>query len=220
MDLWTKVDAYLTQTLLPSDPILDATLASNTAANLPSIDVSPLQGKFLELLVRLRNARRILEIGTLGGYSTISMARGLPADGYLLTLEFNPRHAEVARANIAHAGLAHLVEIRTGPALDSLTQLAAENPAPFDLIFLDADKRNNANYLDRVLPFTRPGTLILVDNIIRDGAILDATSTDPDVQGQRLTLEKLAANPRLSSTGLQTVGSKGYDGFAMALVLD
>jgi predicted O-methyltransferase YrrM len=219
--LWTNVDHCLASTLLPADPILDTALAANAAAGLPSIDVSPLQGKFLQLLVQLRGARRILEIGTLGGYSTISMARGLPAndpEAHLLSLEFSPKHAAVARTNVAHAGLAHLVEVRVGPALDSLTTLAAENPAPFDLIFLDADKANNPHYLDRILAFTRPGTLILVDNIIRDGEILDATSTDPNVQGQRQTLAKLAANPHLTATAIQTVGAKGWDGFAMALV--
>jgi predicted O-methyltransferase YrrM len=217
--LWTEVDRYLVDTLMPVDPALDAALAANAAAELPSIDVAPNQGKLLHLLARLVNARRILEVGTLGGYSTTWMARALPPDGHLLSLEFGAKHAEVARANIAHAGLSHLVEIRVGPALDSFAQLHAEDPKPFDLIFLDADKSNNPHYLTQALKLSRPGTLILVDNIIRDGAILDANSADPNVQGQRQTLAMIAAEPRLSATAIQTVGSKGWDGFAMALVV-
>jgi predicted O-methyltransferase YrrM len=216
---WTAVDRYFTETLVPSDPVLDAALRANAKAGLPSIDVAPNQGKFLQLLVQLRGARRILEIGTLGGYSSIWMARALPADGLLTTLEFSPKHAEVARANIAHAGLEKLVEIRVGPALETLAKMEKEGTEPFDLIFIDADKPNNPNYLPWALKFSRPGTLLIGDNIVREGEVADASSTDPNVQGQRRFLEMMAAEPRLSATALQTVGSKGYDGFAMALVL-
>jgi predicted O-methyltransferase YrrM len=217
--LWTAVDTYLSGTLLPTDPVLDAALEANHAAGLPTIDVAPNQGMFLHLLARLTKARRILEIGTLGGYSTTWLARALPTDGKLITLEFEPKHAAVAQSNIARAGLASIVEIRIGPALDSLAQLLTENPDPFDLIFIDADKPNNPNYLDFALKLSRPGTLIVGDNVIREGDIVDATSTDPRVTGTRTFLEHLGANPRLVATALQTVGSKGYDGFAMAIVL-
>ena len=216
---WTAVDRYFSETLVPSDPVLDAALRANTKAGLPAIDVAPNQGKFLQLLVQLRGARRILEIGTLGGYSSIWMARALPADGRLTTLEFSPKHAEVARANIAHAGLEKIVEIRVGPALETLAKMDKEGTEPFDLIFIDADKPNNPNYLPWALKFSRPGTLLIGDNIVREGEVADPTSTDPNVQGQRRFLELMAAEPRLSATALQTVGSKGYDGFAMALVL-
>jgi len=216
---WTAVDRYFSETLVPSDPVLDAALRANTKAGLPAIDVAPNQGKFLQLLVQLRGARRILEIGTLGGYSSIWMARALPADGRLTTLEFSPKHAEVARANIAHAGLGKIVEIRVGPALETLAKMDKEGTEPFDLIFIDADKPNNPNYLSWALKFSRPGTLLIGDNIVREGEVADPTSSDPNVQGQRRFLELMAAEPRLSATALQTVGSKGYDGFAMALVL-
>ena len=216
---WTAVDRYFSETLVPSDPVLDAALQANTKAGLPAIDVAPNQGKFLQLLVQLRGARRILEIGTLGGYSSIWMARALPADGRLTTLEFSPKHAEVARANIARAGLEKIVEIRVGPALETLAKMGKEGIEPFDLIFIDADKPNNPNYLPWALKFSRPGTLLIGDNIVREGEVADPSSTDPNVQGQRRFLELMAAEPRLSATALQTVGSKGYDGFAMALVL-
>ena len=216
---WTAVDRYFSETLVPSDPVLDAALQANTKAGLPAIDVAPNQGKFLQLLVQLRGARRILEIGTLGGYSSIWMARALPADGRLTTLEFSPKHAEVARANIARAGLEKIVEIRVGPALETLSKMEKEGTEPFDLIFIDADKPNNPNYLPWALKFSRPGTLLIGDNIVREGEVADPSSTDPNVQGQRRFLEMMAGNPRLSATALQTVGSKGYDGFAMALVL-
>ena len=216
---WTAVDRYFSETLVPSDPVLDAALQANTKAGLPAIDVAPNQGKFLQLLVQLRGARRILEIGTLGGYSSIWMARALPADGRLTTLEFSPKHAEVARANIARAGLEKIVEIRVGPALETLAKMGKEGIEPFDLIFIDADKPNNPNYLPWALKFSRPGTLLIGDNIVREGEVADPSSTDPNVQGQRRFLEMMAGNPRLSATALQTVGSKGYDGFAMALVL-
>jgi predicted O-methyltransferase YrrM len=217
--LWASVDHYLNALLIPPDPILDAALQANTAANLPAIDVSPSQGKLLQLLAETQGARRILEIGTLGGYSTICLARALPPGGKLITLELNPHHAKVALANIAHAGLAHAVELRLGPALDSLNKLHAEQAEPFDLIFLDANKDGYPLYLTAALKLARPGTLILADNVIRDGEIIDATSTDPNVQGVRRFFELLATDPRLSSTAVQTVGSKGYDGFAIARVL-
>jgi predicted O-methyltransferase YrrM len=216
--LWIAVDSYLTDHLLPPDPIQAATLAANAAANLPSIDVTPTQGKFLHLLARMNRATRILEIGTLGGYSTIWLARALPPEGRLITLEFEPKHAAVAAANIANAGLSHLVEIRIGPARDSLDQLIAANTPPFDLIFIDADKPSNPIYLDRAIRLSRPGTVILTDNVIRDGAILDPNSSDHNVQGTRQFFDALASNPRLDATALQTVGSKGYDGFALAIV--
>jgi predicted O-methyltransferase YrrM len=217
-ELWTTVDQYLTETLIPADPILEAVLAANAAANLPSIDVSPTQGKFLHMLTLMQGATRILEIGTLGGYSTIWLARALPPDGLLITLEFEPKHAAVAHKNIYRAGLSNLVEIRIGPAADSLAKLHAASPEPFDLIFIDADKPNNPIYLDWALKLSRKGTLIIIDNVIRDGEIANAASTERSVQGTRIMFEMLAANPRLCSTALQTVGSKGYDGFAVALV--
>ena len=222
-ELWTTVDQYLTEALIPSDPVLEAALAANAAAGLPAIDVTPTQAKFLHLIARIVQARRILEIGTLGGYSTIWLARALPAEGRLITLEFEPKHAAVACENIARAGLSHLVEIRIGPAANSLAQLHAEGAAPFDLVFIDADKPNNPVYLEWALKFSHPGTLILVDNVIRDGEIANPASTDPSVQGTQAMFEMLAANQqgnaRLQATALQTVGSKGYDGFAMALVI-
>jgi predicted O-methyltransferase YrrM len=217
-DLWTAVDQYLTKTLIPADPILEAALAANAAAGLPSIDVSPTQGKWLHLLAKIKGATRILEVGTLGGYSTIWLARALPPEGRLITMEFEPKHAAVAQENIARAGLSHLVEIRIGAAADSLAKLHTEDPTPFDLIFIDADKPNNPTYLEWALKFSRVGTLIVVDNVIRDGEVANPASTDPSITGTRTMFEMLAANRRLQSTALQTVGSKGYDGFAIALV--
>jgi predicted O-methyltransferase YrrM len=216
---WTAVDTYIADTLLPPDPALDSTLVANASAHLPSIDVAPNQGKLLHLMARMCFARRILEIGTLGGYSTIWLARALPPDGTLITLEYEPKHAGIAQANIARAGLAHLVEIRVGAAAVSLARLAAENPEPFDLIFIDADKPNNPVYLHWALKLAREGTVIIADNVIREGAILDPASPDPNVQGTRSMFQLLADNPRISATALQTVGSKGWDGFALALVV-
>jgi predicted O-methyltransferase YrrM len=216
---WTSVDTYLTGTLIHADPILEAALAANAAASLPSIDVSPTQGKWLHLLATIKGATRILEIGTLGGYSTIWLARALPPEGRLITLEYQPKHAAVAKENIARAGLSHLVEIRIGAAADSLAKLYAEDPTPFDLIFIDADKPNNPTYLEWALKFSRTGTLIVVDNVIRDGEVANPASTDPSITGTRTMFEMLAAESRVSATALQTVGSKGYDGFAMALVI-
>jgi predicted O-methyltransferase YrrM len=217
-DLWTAVDSYINGHLVPAEPALEAALASNTAAGLPAIDVTPSQAKFLSMMAQVRGARRILEIGTLRGYSTIWLARALPEDGRLITLELDSKHAEVARANIARDGRSHLVEIRVGPALDSLARLEREGAEPFDFIFIDADKANNPAYVGWALRLSRLGSLIVVDNVVRDGAIVEADHADPDVQGSRRLFEMLAAEPRLTSTALQTVGSKGHDGFAIALV--
>ncbi len=216
---WIAVDDYFGGLLAPADAALDAALEANQKAGLPAVDVSPVQGKFLQLLVRMTQARRVLEIGTLGGYSTIWMARALPADGRIVTLEFNPKHAEVARENLSRAGVLDRVEARVGRALDSLPLLAETGAGPFDLIFIDADKQNNPAYLEWALKLARPGTVIAVDNIVRDGRIVDAASEDADIQGIRRMTEQMAANPRLSATVLQTVGNKGYDGIALAVVL-
>jgi len=216
---WTAVDRYITDHLVPSDPILEAALAANAAAGLPAIDVSPNQGKFLHLIAAMKGARRILEIGTLGGYSTIWLARALAPGGRLVTLEVESKHAEVARANLSRAGLTELVEIRVGPAAESLAKLYDEGAQPFDLIFIDADKPSNPIYLGWALKLSAPGSLIITDNVVREGAIVDPASTNPQVQGTRAMFEMLAAEPRLSATAVQTVGSKGYDGFAMALVV-
>ncbi len=222
-ELWTAVDRYICDHLLPEDPVLDAALRASDAAGLPPIAITPNQGKLLELLARIHGARRILELGTLGGYSTIWLARALPPGGRLVTLEANAAYADLARENIANAGLAEIVELRVGPALETLPQLAAEEREPFDLIFIDADKQNNPGYLEWSLKLSRPGSLIVADNVVRDGAILDADAGDPQlgdggVQGVRRFYELLAAEPRLSATAIQTVGAKGHDGFALALV--
>jgi len=215
---WTAVDRYFAELLVPSEPALAAALEASAAAGLPQHDVSPIQAKLLQLLARLQGARAILELGTLGGYSTIWLARALPAGGRLITFESDPRYAEVARANIARAGLAAVVEVRVGPALDTLPRLAAEGLGPFDLIFVDADKQTNPEYLAWALELSRPGSLIVADNVVRNGAVVDADSRDPHVEGIRRFTELLAAEPRVSATAIQTVGSKGYDGFAIALV--
>jgi predicted O-methyltransferase YrrM len=217
-DLWNSVDQYLTDTLVRPDQALDAAVKANSTSGLPAIDVAPNQGKLLYLLARIQGATRILEVGTLGGYSTIWMARALPPNGRLITLELDPKHAAVAAANIERAGLSSLVDLRVGPALESLVHLHADKPAPFDLIFLDADKPNNPAYLDWAIQLSRPGTIIIGDNVIRDGAILDPNDPDPRVSGTRTFLERLGSHPRLEATALQTVGSKGYDGFAIAVV--
>lgn len=218
--LWNTVDAYFTTLLAPPDPILTATLHDSEAAGLPPINVAPNQGKLLHLLAQLQGAHRILEIGTLGGYSTIWLARALPADGRLITLEYSPAHAEVARANLARAGLDKITEVRTGPALASLAALHDEEQAPFDLVFIDADKANNANYLEWSLKLTRPGSLIIIDNVVRGGAVTDANSEDPHIHGTRAALDLIASHPKLDGTAVQTVGTKGYDGFALARVQD
>ena len=217
-ELWTAVDQYTTDRLLPADPALEAALKASEAAGLPSISVSPSQGKMLMLLAQLAGASRILEVGTLGGYSSIWLARALKPGGRLITLEANPKHAEVAGANIAQAGFASVVEVRLGDAHAGIQQLAAEGAAPFDLIFIDADKSGIPHYLEWSLKLSHRGTLIIVDNVIRDGALIDAKSEDANVKGARRLHEMLAAEPRLSATTIQTVGSKGYDGFTLALV--
>ena len=218
LELWTAVDDYLQDLIVPPDPALDAAMDASEAAGLPAIAVSPAQGKFLMLLAQIQGARTILEIGTLGGYSTIWLARALPADGRLITLEAVPKHAEVASANIARAGLSDRVEVRVGKALQTLPQLEAEGVSPFDLIFIDADKQNNPHYLAWALKFSRRGSLIITDNVIRDGRVIDAATDDPNIQGVRRFHELVAAEPRLSATTIQTVGSKGYDGFTLAVV--
>jgi len=219
LERWTAVDRYLVDLFVPADPVLDAALAAGAAAGLPPHDVSPNQGKLLHLLVRIRGARNILEIGTLAGYSTIWLARALPPGGRLVTLEANPKHAEVARANLARAGLSGTVELRLGPALETLPRLVDDGQGPFDLIFIDADKSNNPKYFAWALKLSRRETLIVADNTVRGGAVVDPASTDPSVQGIRRFHELLAAEPRVSATAIQTVGSKGYDGFTLALVV-
>lgn len=215
---WTAVDDYITGHLVSPDPALDGALEASAAAGLPAIHVAPNQGKLLHLIARLQSARNILEIGTLGGYSTIWLARALPPGGKLITLEFNPKNAEVAQANFARAGLTDVIELRLGAAADTLPQLAAERRGPFDLIFIDADKPNNPIYFEWALKLTRPGGLIIVDNVVRDGKIIDANNTDASIQGSRSLYEMLAKEARVTATAIQTVGSKGYDGFIMALV--
>ena len=216
---WTAVDRWIGERLVPPDPALEAALAASEAAGLPPIAVAPNQGKLLHLLARMVGARRILEIGTLGGYSTIWLARALPPDGRLITLEADPRHAEVAGANFLRAGLAEVVQVRVGRALDLLPQLAAEGADPFDLVFIDADKANTAAYLDWALRLTRVGGVIVADNVVREGAVIDPAARSADVRGIRRFFDALAAEPRLSATAIQTVGSKGYDGLAIALVV-
>jgi predicted O-methyltransferase YrrM len=218
-ELWSEVDRYIADRLLPPDSALDAALAANQAAGLPAIDVSPPQGKLLHFFARMIGARRVLEIGTLGGYSTIWLARALPPDGKVVTLEFSPAHAEVARRNIAAAGVAEKVEVRVGPALETLPLLEREGAGPFDLIFVDADKRNNPGYLEWALKLSRPGSLIVVDNVVRHGRVIDPShDDDADIQGIRTFFDLLAASPRLTATAIQTVGGKGWDGFALAIV--
>ncbi len=211
---WEKVDEYFGGQLIGPDPVLDAVHEANALAGLPAIDVSPAQGKLLHLLARTVGARRILEVGTLGGYSTIWLGRALPADGELVTCEINPAHAEVARANIARAGLDGIVDVRVGPALDTLPTLEG----PFDLAFIDADKQSNAEYFRHALRLSRPGTMIVVDNVVRGGRVADTYNSDPDVRGTRAVAEAIAHEPRVEATVVQTVGSKGYDGFLLALV--
>ena len=211
---WSAVDSYIADRLLGDDPALTAALAANAAEGLPDIDVSPAQGRMLHLFARMTGARRILEIGTLGGYSTIELARALPADGALVTLEIDPHHADVARANIAAAGLGDRVTVITGPALDSLATLTG----PFDFVFIDADKQNNPAYVDHAIRLSRPGTAIVVDNVIREGGVLDAASDDERIQGTRRLFEAVGVNPRLTATAVQTVGVKKWDGFLIAVV--
>ena len=218
LEIWKKVDGFFTDALIPADPALDAALAANRDAELPAIDVTPLQGKFLELLIRATGAQRVLEIGTLGAYSTIWMARAVGENGKVLTLELDRHHAEVAQRNLEGARLADRVDLRIGPASESLAALVAEKSAPFDFIFIDADKAGYPDYLQWSLKLSRPGTLIIADNVVRDGNVIDPDDPDPNIQGVRRFTDLVAAEPRLSATVLQTVGSKGYDGFAIALV--
>lgn len=217
-DQWTEVEKYFSERLLPSDPTLESALEACATAGLPAISVSPTEGKLLQILAQILGARSILEIGTLGGYSTIWLARGLRAGGRLITLEVDPKHADVAQLNISRAGLQDVVEVRIGNALETLPQLSAERRGPFDLIFIDADKQNIPVYFEWALKLSRPGSVIVVDNVVRSGAVIDADSSDPNVQGVRRFIELLGAESRVSGTAIQTVGRKGYDGFAIVLV--
>ena len=218
-DVWTEVDAYFADLLAPNDDAFNAALAANRKAGLPAIDVTPLQGKFLELLVRITGARRVLELGTLGGYSTIWLARALPEGGQVVSLEIDPHHAEVAHANLQNAGVLDRVDLRVGRAADLLQAIVASGDAPFDLIFIDADKAGYPKYLAWSLKLSRPGTVIVADNVVRDGKVIQPDSPDPNIEGVRRFTELVAAEPRLAATALQTVGAKGYDGFVLALVL-
>ncbi|MGH8761813.1 MAG: O-methyltransferase [Nitrosospira sp.] len=215
---WFAVDEYISGMLIPADPVLEAALRNCTDAGLPPINVAPNQGKLLHMLAQIRGARRILEIGTLGGYSTIWLARALQAGGSLVSLEMSAAHAEVARKNIQAAGLSATVSIIVGKAADTLKKLAADNVEPFDLVFIDADKENNPAYLKGSLKLSRQGTLIICDNVVRNGRVMDAHSNDPDVQGIRHFFELIAAEPRLASTAIQTVGIKGWDGLSISIV--
>jgi len=215
---WTAVDDYLSERLAPNDGALEAALADSAAAGLPAISVTPTQGKLLQLLVQIRNARRILEIGTLGAYSTIWMARALPKDGTVVTLEIDDKHAAVAHKNIERAGLRGSIEIRVAPAADSLAQMKRERVDPFDLIFIDADKASTADYYEAAVELSRPGSLIIIDNVVRHGEVIDADTDDVSVQGVRRAVDRIARDRRVSATAVQTVGSKGYDGFILAVV--
>ena len=215
---WNAVDDYFTQHLSLTDEVLEAALNDSTAAGLPAINVTPAQGKFLALLAQASHARRILEIGTLGGYSTIWMARALPEDGALVTLEIDAGNAAVARRNLERAGVARRTQVIVGPASESLARLIADRVEPFDLVFIDADKQSSTAYFDASLAMSHAGTMIIVDNVVREGAIVDAESTDVNVLGMRRLTERLANEPRVSATAIQTVGAKGYDGFILAVV--
>ncbi|MGF7123449.1 MULTISPECIES: O-methyltransferase [unclassified Rhodococcus (in: high G+C Gram-positive bacteria)] len=217
---WAEVDRYLVETVVGADDALDHALAANASAGLPPIDVSPTQGKLLNLLARMVGATRVLEIGTLGGYSTIWLARAVGESGRVVTLEYEPRHAAVARDNVDRAGVGGRVDIRVGAALDSLPAVEADGIAPFDLVFIDADKVNNSNYVRWALRLSRPGTVIVVDNVVRGGSVSNPDLDDEAVRASREVLDLLAAEPRLDATALQTVGSKGWDGFALALVVN
>jgi len=218
--LWNEVDQYLDDTLVQQDAALAEAITSSDAAGLPSISVAPSHGKFLHLLARIQGARRILEIGTLGGYSTIWLARALPPDGRLITLEYDSKHADVASANLARAGVADKVDIRIGRALDTLPQIAAARQAPFDLIFIDADKPSNPDYFRWALKLSHRGSVIVIDNVVRRGAVIDTNSGDDNIRGVRKMHELIGAEPRVSATAIQTVSVKGYDGFTLALVVD
>jgi len=215
---WAAVEAYLTDHLVPNDPVLDAALAASEEGGLPAIAVAPNEGKLLHILARMAGARKILEIGTLGGYSTIWLGRALPEGGKLITLEFEPKHAEVASANIKRAGLSDRVEVRVGKALDLLPVVEAEGHGPFDLIFIDADKPSNPDYYRWALKLSKPGSLIIVDNVVREGRVANEELDDPGVKGVQILLDEIAATRGVVATALQTVGSKGYDGLALILV--
>lgn len=217
-ELWTSIDTYIAEYAVPPDDILDAAQQTALDAGLPSISLAPNQAKLLYLLARLQGARNILEIGTLAGYSTIWLARALPPDGRLITLEVDPKHAAVAEANLIRAGFKNMVEVRIGDALKTLPSVARAGEGPFDLVFIDADKQNIPEYFEWSLKLSRPGTLIIVDNVVREGTILDADTDDASVRGVRRLNELLAANPRVSATTIQTVGNKGHDGLTFALV--
>jgi predicted O-methyltransferase YrrM len=216
--MWDRVDQYFGGKLLGSDATLDATLAASEAAALPAIAVSPLQGRLLELIARSVRARNVLEIGTLGGYSTICLGRGVGPDGRVVSLEYETRHAEVARSSIAAAGLSGVVEVRVGRALDLLPGLREDGIGPFDLVFIDADKEGNADYVDWAIRLARPGTVIIVDNVVRGGTVADPNDPSPDDRGTRRMFDLLEGNDRVDATGIQTVGTKGYDGFVYAVV--
>jgi len=217
---WAAVDTYINSLVIAPDPALEAALAASVAAGLPPINVTPAQGKLLHLLARVQGARRILEIGTLAGYSTIWLARALPAGGRVITLESNPAHADLARANFARAGLDDRIDVRLGKALETLPRLAEEGERPFDFTFIDADRVNLTEYFEWALTLSRPGSLIIVDNVVRKGGVIDATSDDPNITGVRRFGARLAAEKGVSATMVQTVGAKGYDGFAIALVTE
>jgi predicted O-methyltransferase YrrM len=215
---WTAVDHYITDALVPPDAALDEAIAASEAAQLPAIQVAANQGKFLMLLAQIQGARKILELGTLGGYSTIWLARALPPGGSLITLEFDPKHAEVARKNFVRVDLEQVIDLRVGPALETLPQIEAEGHGPFDLIFIDADKQNYPAYFHWALKLSRPGTVIVADNVVRNGAVIDPDCPDERVQAVRKFFELVKAEPRVEATAIQTVGNKGYDGFAMMIV--
>lgn len=217
--LWTDVDQYLAEKLVPDDPALKGAIERNTSEGLPAIDVSALQGRFLYLLAKLHGSKCILEIGTLGGYSTICLARALPADGKLISLELDEKHARVARQNITAAGLVERVEIRVGPALESLARLQAEKAGPFDLVFIDADKPNTGPYFEHAMKLCRSGSVIIADNVVRKGQLIDAASKDANVQGMRQFIDTVSRDSRVEASTLQTVGAKGYDGFTLIRVM-
>lgn len=216
--IWTAVDQYLSGLLLPPDAALDEALSTSAAAGLPAINVSPNLGKLLYLLARMCGAKRILEIGTLGGYSTIWLARALPPDGRLVTLEIDPHHAEVARANFTRAGLNEVIDLQLGPAKETMAKLITDHIAPFEFVFIDADKPSAPEYFTASLELTHPGSVIIVDNVVRKGAVIDVESRDENVQGVRRLLQEISREPRVTATTLQTVGLKGYDGFVLAVV--
>ena len=215
---WAAVDRYFSNELIPKDDVLEAALAATQAAGIPAINVEPNQGMLLQIMARMCGARSILQIGTLGGYSTIWLGRALPPGGRLITLEYEMKHADVARDNIARAGLDGIVEIRIGRAIETLPALEAEGAGPFDLIFIDADKPSNPDYFAWALRLSRPGTVIVIDNVVRDGRVIDEASNASDVLGVRRMIDLIAAEPRVNATAIQTVGAKGYDGFAIAIV--